>query len=250
MPRQLTFFCFPSFPSFVSGVAVLGMLLADFFSGLVHWGADSYGSVTLPLVGKVKWYFPLETTVPNNNWYDNSILWFVYCWHFPPSLLSHPYPPSTYLPSLPIYPPHFSHIYFNDHSLLSDRFGNTTLTLWPSPDTISLKPMVTTASLLLLLWQSCATWSTTRLRKRSVPATTTTALHLSWGYWSHSPIRSTSGLTPTLACLVGCCGCRIVMWSYLVDITEFTTWRHTRLTSASLQVGVIILWRWWASGLE
>lgn len=35
------------------GISVfLGMLLADFFSGLVHWLADSYGSVTLPVVGK------------------------------------------------------------------------------------------------------------------------------------------------------------------------------------------------------
>ena len=37
----------------MSSPAVLGMLTADFLSGLVHWAADSYGTVELPVVGKV-----------------------------------------------------------------------------------------------------------------------------------------------------------------------------------------------------
>jgi ubiquitin-conjugating enzyme E2 variant len=39
--------------SLISGT-ILGIFSADFVSGLVHWGADSYGSVSLPILGKVK----------------------------------------------------------------------------------------------------------------------------------------------------------------------------------------------------
>lgn len=37
----------------VIAAALCGIITADFGSGLVHWAADTWGSVELPIVGKV-----------------------------------------------------------------------------------------------------------------------------------------------------------------------------------------------------
>lgn len=41
----------------------LGMLMADVLSGLIHWFADSYGSVDLQIVGKVIYPYNIYITL-------------------------------------------------------------------------------------------------------------------------------------------------------------------------------------------
>lgn len=45
--------------------AICGILTADFGSGFVHWAADTWGSIELPIVGKVKliWKILLKPSI-------------------------------------------------------------------------------------------------------------------------------------------------------------------------------------------
>lgn len=46
--------------SVVIAAAFCGIITADFGSGLVHWAADTWGSVDLPILGKVIFIFIVE----------------------------------------------------------------------------------------------------------------------------------------------------------------------------------------------
>lgn len=59
----------------VIAAALCGIITADFGSGLVHWAADTWGSVELPIVGKVSIFMKLEYVVCYTHIIWHSILY-------------------------------------------------------------------------------------------------------------------------------------------------------------------------------
>lgn len=48
--------------SSIAIAALSGIITADFGSGLVHWAADTWGSVEFPILGKVKLFIARKNT--------------------------------------------------------------------------------------------------------------------------------------------------------------------------------------------